>query len=177
MKPAIPCISLSHALSDTTLDAADPLRHRRARVQGLPGDTQFVQEGPEDDWKRLRRGKSALKFKWIEIFTGGSMIDFIRLANAEVSDNWIECLLRGAFSSHGIISNASCQHVQVALLFRQHHDLLEEFTYFLPDAQAPAQVLLPAGPSMHVFSPLLVCYQHATAHRSSSQIMQAATGR
>ncbi|KAK9905961.1 hypothetical protein WJX75_009654 [Coccomyxa subellipsoidea] len=28
---------------------------------------------------------------------------------------------------------------EVALLFRQHHDLLEEFTYFLPDAQAPAQ--------------------------------------
>jgi histone deacetylase complex regulatory component SIN3 len=29
---------------------------------------------------------------------------------------------------------------QVALLFRNHRDLLEEFTYFLPDAQAPAQV-------------------------------------
>ncbi len=33
--------------------------------------------------------------------------------------------------------------MKVALLFRQHHDLLEEFTYFLPDAQAPAQVLPP----------------------------------
>lgn len=32
---------------------------------------------------------------------------------------------------------------QVALLFRNHKDLLEEFTYFLPDAQAPAQVCLP----------------------------------
>ncbi len=31
---------------------------------------------------------------------------------------------------------------QVAMLFRSHKDLLEEFTYFLPDAQAPAQVLL-----------------------------------
>lgn len=29
---------------------------------------------------------------------------------------------------------------QVAILFRNHRDLLEEFTYFLPDAQAPAQV-------------------------------------
>ena len=29
--------------------------------------------------------------------------------------------------------------VQVAMLFRSHKDLLEEFTYFLPDAQAPAQ--------------------------------------
>ena len=30
--------------------------------------------------------------------------------------------------------------LQVAMLFRSHKDLLEEFTYFLPDAQAPAQV-------------------------------------
>lgn len=34
-------------------------------------------------------------------------------------------------------------HVQVAMLFRSHKDLLEEFTYFLPDAQAPAQVWTP----------------------------------
>ena len=60
----------SMRLSHTMFDAADPLRHRRARVQGLLGDTQFVQEGPEDDWKRLRRGKSALKSVWIEILTG-----------------------------------------------------------------------------------------------------------
>ena len=33
--------------------------------------------------------------------------------------------------------------LQVAMLFRSHKDLLEEFTYFLPDAQAPAQVQLP----------------------------------
>jgi len=32
--------------------------------------------------------------------------------------------------------------LQVAMLFRSHKDLLEEFTYFLPDAQAPAQVHL-----------------------------------
>ncbi len=32
------------------------------------------------------------------------MIDFIWLADAEVSDNWIECLLRGAFS-HQISSS------------------------------------------------------------------------
>jgi hypothetical protein len=29
------------------------------------------------------------------------------------------------------------------MLFRSHKDLLEEFTYFLPDAQAPAQVWTP----------------------------------
>ena len=27
------------------------------------------------------------------------------------------------------------------MLFRSHKDLLEEFTYFLPDAQAPAQAI------------------------------------
>ena len=32
-----------------------------------------------------------------------------------------------------------CALLQVAMLFRSHKDLLEEFTYFLPDAQAPAQ--------------------------------------
>ena len=30
---------------------------------------------------------------------------------------------------------------QVALLFRNQRDLLEEFTYFLPDSTAPQQVL------------------------------------
>ena len=29
------------------------------------------------------------------------------------------------------------------MLFRSHKDLLEEFTYFLPDAQAPAQASHP----------------------------------
>ena len=32
--------------------------------------------------------------------------------------------------------------VQVAILFRTHSDLLQEFTYFLPDSTNPAQVQL-----------------------------------
>ena len=51
------------------------------------------------------------------------------------------------------VKPSACMHVdirhhcsvvllQVAMLFRSHKDLLEEFTYFLPDAQAPAQVQL-----------------------------------
>ena len=32
-----------------------------------------------------------------------------------------------------------CVWAQVALLFRAHRDLLEEFTYFLPDSSPPQQ--------------------------------------
>ena len=32
---------------------ADPFRHRRARVQGVPGDPQHVPEGPEDHRQRV----------------------------------------------------------------------------------------------------------------------------
>ena len=39
-------------------------------------------------------------------------------------------------------TSANFSMLQVAMLFRSHKDLLEEFTYFLPDAQAPAQVRL-----------------------------------
>ena len=39
----------------------------------------------------------------------------------------------------------------MALLFRNHKDLLEEFTYFLPDAQAPAQVTSPRTTLDHWF--------------------------
>ncbi len=43
------------------------------------------------------------------------------------------------------------------MLFRSHKDLLEEFTYFLPDAQAPAQVQLILPHACHILHPVLFC--------------------
>ena len=56
-----------------------------------------------------------------------------------------------ARSSHSCIE-VLCVSLQVAMLFRSHKDLLEEFTYFLPDAQAPAQANhpLPSAYGTHV---------------------------
>ena len=61
----------------------------------------------------------------------------------------------------------ACMHVeqrqivlpvlQVAMLFRSHKDLLEEFTYFLPDAQAPAQVQLALPHAWHILHPVHIC--------------------
>ena len=47
--------------------------------------------------------------------------------------------------------------LQVAMLFRSHKDLLEEFTYFLPDAQAPAQANHPFHNSHLPIAQMLVC--------------------
>lgn len=35
------------------------------------------------------------------------------------------------------MTHISWLHMQVALLFRSHDDLLQEFTYFLPDSSVP----------------------------------------
>ncbi len=39
-----------------------------------------------------------------------------------------------------LCNSGRCTGAQVALLFRAHRDLLEEFTYFLPDSSPPQQL-------------------------------------
>ena len=58
---------------------------------------------------------------------------------------------------------------QVAMLFRSHKDLLEEFTYFLPDAQAPAQVLLAPPHTWRTLHPVLLLSDVCPGSSSASE--------
>ena len=71
----------------------------------------------------------------------------------------------------------ACHHcsvpmLQVAMLFRSHKDLLEEFTYFLPDAQAPAQV----HPRVHHDQHAHAAHSLGSCQQHGSCIVRASVG-